>query len=42
MGSIGVTVGLIGYTLFGLIELLSDVKYHTIRCCRAHASLLCT
>jgi len=31
MGSIGVTVGLIGYFLFFFIELLSDVKYSAVR-----------
>lgn len=33
MGSIGITVGLIGYFLFFFIELLSDAKYRTVRCC---------
>ena len=32
MGSIGLTVGLIGYCLFGIIELLSSVKYQAVRC----------
>lgn len=32
MGSIGVTVGIIGYFLFFSIELLSDLKYRTVRC----------
>ena len=32
MGSIGVTVGIIGYCLVFCIELLSDLKYHVVRC----------
>ena len=32
MGSIGITVGIIGYFLFFSIELLSDLKYRTVRC----------
>lgn len=31
MGSIGITVGIIGYFLFFLIELLSDLKYTAVR-----------
>jgi hypothetical protein len=34
MGSIGLTVGLIGYCLFGIIELLSTIKYQTVRCAK--------
>lgn len=32
MGSIGITVGLLGYFLFFFIELLSDTKYRAVRC----------
>ena len=32
MGSIGIIVGIIGYFLFFSIELLSDLKYRTVRC----------
>ena len=31
MGSIGITVGIIGYFLFFIIELLSDLKYTAVR-----------
>ena len=31
MGSIGITVGIIGYFLFFIIELLSDLKYRAVR-----------
>jgi len=31
MGSIGITVGIIGYFLFFLIEMLSDLKYKAVR-----------
>ena len=38
MGSIGITVGIIGYFLFFSIELLSDLKYRTVRCILSAAS----
>ena len=38
MGSIGITVGIIGYFLFFSIELLSDLKYRTVRCSLPAAS----
>ncbi|CAL8466168.1 g5704 [Coccomyxa elongata] len=39
MGSIGVTVGLIGYFLFFFIELLSDAKYRTVRFLVGHTNI---
>ena len=38
MGSIGIAVGIIGYFLFFSIELLSDLKYRTVRCSASAAS----
>ena len=32
MGSIGVTVALIGWALFFAIEQLASAKYHAVRC----------
>jgi hypothetical protein len=37
MGSIGITVALIGWTLFLAIEQLAKGKYHAVRCARARA-----
>ena len=42
MGSIGITVGIIGYFLFFSIELLSDLKYRTVRCSLSAASAALT
>ncbi|KAK9804251.1 hypothetical protein WJX72_003440 [[Myrmecia] bisecta] len=39
MGSIGVSVGLIGYLLYTLIELFANVKYVTVRWLLAHTNL---
>ena len=38
MGSIGLTVGFLGFLLFFLIEVLASVKYHVVRC--RHPSIL--
>lgn len=35
MGSIGVTVALIGWALFFAIEQLASAKYHAVRCVRS-------
>ena len=40
MGSIGVTVALIGWALFFAIEQLARAKYHAVRC--GQTSLPCT
>ena len=41
MGSIGITVGVIGYFLFFFIELLSDTKYRTVRSALVHLMHSC-
>ena len=41
MGSIGITVGIIGYFLFFLIELLSDLKYTAVRYCSLKMTSQC-
>ncbi|CAK0786046.1 hypothetical protein CVIRNUC_009259 [Coccomyxa viridis] len=39
MGSIGIIVGIIGYFLFFSIELLSDLKYRTVRYLVGHVNI---